>query len=534
MTAGGRLAAAVRVAALLVVPAAVLAAGLAIDRRRGPDWLGTNFDPSYAYLVNALRLAQGRPSALHTHPGTPVQALGALELHVLHAARGAAGNLEEDVLAHPEPFIRLATVSLLLIYVSALYAFGAAALRACGHLAYAWVAQATPLLSAGALFELAEFKPEPLLLTICALFGVLVLRTLGGRPVPALALGALCGLAVATKVNAASLAVAGLVLLPSMRGRLRFGGALALSAVVGVAPALPVLAGLGRWTWQLTTGPGMYGSGTYAQASDYVARLLQVMRAEWCFFLLMGVGAVAWLATRRASAPPVPAIRRALAAVLAVQAAQFAMLLLEPYQPRYLHPALGLAGLQAVLVASLLSALRPRREIVAGAAALAVVLGVQASGVLEQYRWIGYMRDGQLHAHAVATEHADCAHVSYYRSSTPAGAIYMAFGYGGQDYAATLQRLYPGAHFLHAGAAALVTFTDTIPFDVVAARHRCVVVQGAPGGPAQPFGALEQLDRASLPFAGPFRVATANPLEAVFVFGTSSRDLPRSSGEGQP
>ena len=40
---------------------------------RGPSYLWFNMDPSYAYLLNSLRVAEGHSPTHTDHPGTPVQ-----------------------------------------------------------------------------------------------------------------------------------------------------------------------------------------------------------------------------------------------------------------------------------------------------------------------------------------------------------------------------------------------------------------------------------------------------------------------------
>src|SRR5436190_476129 len=51
---------------------------------RGPSYLWFNMDPSYAYLLNSLRVAEGHSPTHTDHPGTPVQVAGAGVILAVH------------------------------------------------------------------------------------------------------------------------------------------------------------------------------------------------------------------------------------------------------------------------------------------------------------------------------------------------------------------------------------------------------------------------------------------------------------------
>ena len=57
MPDGGGTASLPRRLCLLVVPLLAAAAALRVSAARGPEWLGTNHDPTYTYLLSALAIA---------------------------------------------------------------------------------------------------------------------------------------------------------------------------------------------------------------------------------------------------------------------------------------------------------------------------------------------------------------------------------------------------------------------------------------------------------------------------------------------
>ena len=90
--------------ALLVVPAAYLAATAWMASELRPLWMGSSTDPTYPYVLNSLLVAEGRPPEQATHPGTPLQVLGAVVLRAAHGLSGSGLDLRRHVLTDPEYF----------------------------------------------------------------------------------------------------------------------------------------------------------------------------------------------------------------------------------------------------------------------------------------------------------------------------------------------------------------------------------------------------------------------------------------------
>jgi len=60
---------------------------MGLRNANGPYWLSENLDPTYAYLLNSLDVANlHRP--VHTdHPGTPIQVISGGVIKALNAGR---------------------------------------------------------------------------------------------------------------------------------------------------------------------------------------------------------------------------------------------------------------------------------------------------------------------------------------------------------------------------------------------------------------------------------------------------------------
>ena len=81
---------------------------------RGPFSLGSNSDPSYAYLFNALSVSQGLPVGHLDHPGTPVQSLGAIVINSINFINHKPDVISE-VLKNPEYFLNSIFIVIIII-----------------------------------------------------------------------------------------------------------------------------------------------------------------------------------------------------------------------------------------------------------------------------------------------------------------------------------------------------------------------------------------------------------------------------------
>jgi hypothetical protein len=463
------------------IPSLILVLLLWFLHHRGPFWLGTNSDPSYVYLLNALRLAEAASPAHLDHPGLTVHLFGAAMLRVAHALGARVLPLSEDVLVSPEWYLGVAVRALLVLFAAALVPLGHAVHRRTGRWGLAWIAQLGPLLSPSAAFELTDFKPEPVLYLLATLLAAALAYTPAAERRVRFAVlpGVLAGLAVVTKLTALPLLLAPLIVLDGRRART---ACLASATLAATACALPALPNAGRaisFVTTLATGPGLYGVAAFAEERPYAAQWLRIVIEEAPFLTVLLFAAAVVARVR-----PIP---RIVLALLVAGVGQLALVATHPYQPRYLVPALGLGGL---LLASSVAAADavdwgPARLLPLGLAAVLVSLtGNQVLRLGRRTTELVSASVCQQQARATAAS-SGCRIASYYRASSPARALYQADVFALRRYRAALLLLWPDEVFL-AETGRAETFAG--PVDAASlARDRCLAVQGAPGGPLHPF-----------------------------------------------
>ncbi|MCB2099259.1 MAG: hypothetical protein KDE22_00205, partial [Rhodobacterales bacterium] len=297
------------------LPAVYLAAGLVLRHDGGPFWIWHLVDPSYYYLFDSLNLALGQAPGHPYHPGTPVQMIGALLLHMVH--RGVGGDmLVERVLADPEGTLRVLSTGLLCVTAAAMFAAGLLAHRWLGDWAAGLMVQAGPFLSKVVLKNAYHVKPEPLLTALMLVLVVVVIWALrpgvAERHKTALAVlfGLIAGLGVATKLTAAPIFVLPLFLLWGWRPLVLYGlvsaGALALFTL----PAWPAFHKFWALFVEASLASGAYGQGarTLIDVDTYPQAVLKIFSRpvlHGVFLACLGTAlAAAWRARRRGAPWP--------------------------------------------------------------------------------------------------------------------------------------------------------------------------------------------------------------------------------------
>ena len=384
---------------------------------------------------------------------------------------------------------------------------------------------------------LADLRPEALLLVLAAAFLFVVFRGLGrASGVSPAALGLVCGLAVATKVTALPLVLAGLLALPRER-RPRFLGTAALTLAVAVLPVLPQLRETVRFIVQSLSGPGVYGSGLLEGTYGPTLRAL----APQLLLALAGVVGCLVVAKRTATDPRRAASARALIAFSLAQGASILLLLWQPQGgSRYLLPTFALFGANLVL------ALETRGwQGWAGtrttAMALVALAGLELAGVRSLSSRLARSSAEQRGAAGAAEGLRDCGLVRYHKASAPEAALFLGQMRPSPALVVHMERRYPAAIFLgysaedggwfHVPAGNMVKprfmgFGGPLPTEAVPTQGGCLAFQGSTPGPGRIFQGTG-FRRESIPVPGRLETRYTSPTEAVYVVTVDAPAAPR-------
>lgn len=258
------------------------------------------YDPVYAYLTNGLTFALGSNDIGHTdHPGTPLQLFIALIITIIGWIHGA-NDLATDVLTHPESYLRIVTIALIVINCTMLWMLGLFAYKKLQNRNVAVVLQLLPLLSFQLFNFMAVINCESVIsLSSFAIAACIILydRREGGRMKFLVIIAILSALSVATKISALSILIVPFFFFEKIRSKAIY---LLLSLLFIFLFIFPVMDKLGNFTGfigKLATHTGQYGSGEQKlfDATIFFQSLRMMVLKELPFTLHLLLLPVGWL-----------------------------------------------------------------------------------------------------------------------------------------------------------------------------------------------------------------------------------------------
>jgi hypothetical protein len=480
-----------RLGSLFVLPLAFLAIGAYVRAVSGPFWLGTNFDPDYAYLINGQRLTVGLPVGHIDHPGTPVQMLAAA---IIRLNGSAASDASRDVLARPEHYLMQLTLVMTILVSGALLMLGVAALRFSNSLSFALLAQTGPFLSGRVLArDTFRANPEPALIALALLlvsgaffFGS---GTRSFRGAFALCSGVVVGLGLACKVTFAPMLLLPLLCLQRGRDKWILIVSTAASFVFGTLPIVNVYPYFGRWLVGLLTHKGPYGLGDAGfigvQNALTGARALLAAAPIFLVGAALGLTVLIWRSRPRyrvARKTEESATLRILAGLVCAGVTGASLVLKHP-EPRYMISSLAVTGPLIVTGVNVLArnGFQQRRWVRRVPVALVAVLIVgQCFGFAAELRTVRAWRDQAARIDSTtAASFAGCAVVYLYRCSSPEFALSFGTHYGtGVDLRRELSAMYPRYYEIW---NELGDWAGSLKWSEVVERNRCVVLRGGQG-----------------------------------------------------
>ena len=262
------------------------------------------YDPVYAYLMNGLTFALGSNDIGHTdHPGTPLQIFIALLITIIGWIRGT-NDLATDVLTHPESYLRIISLVLIVINCTLLWMLGLFAFKNLKNWAQAVAVQLLPTLT----FQLINFLPvvaceSVLTLSSIAIAACIILYDSREekqiRFVVAIAL--LSALSVATKISSLSILIVPFFFFEKIKSKTIY---LLLSLAFILLFISPLISKLGNFTGfmgKLATHTGKYGSGEAElfNVTIFFQSIKQMLIQELPFTLHLLLLPVGWIVISR-------------------------------------------------------------------------------------------------------------------------------------------------------------------------------------------------------------------------------------------
>jgi hypothetical protein len=493
----------------LFLPVIMALTAVFLNDARGPYWLGSNSDPEYVYLLNAVNLAGLKGVGHIDHPGTPVQVLGAVTIKVVHFFNFSSDiDWRTDVLQRPEYYLKAINIVMLVLNVLMLLTLGMFTYFLTNHFWLSLWLQFSPFFSITLLqFGLIRVTPEPMLFFSSSLMiAVLVfvwqahsdnLTTPGENVVMIFIFGIITGLGIACKVTFIPLVLIPLILFPKIKNKIVYLFAAVISFVIFTLPIIRMYPRFFDWIFNLLTHSGRYGSGPskIISTQKYINNIKHLLAGNPFFSIILVLALVIVLTTLL-----IPRLRKTYCSTIhfkllaAVAAAQLTGLLMVSKHSahHYLLPVLNLSGMAFFLIflyfKHLIGQYNVNPKILTASTAIFLVfLFVLANPVGQLNKTISRLKNLTKRSLAIYQEVKDnyknYAKIFYYGSSSPAYALKFGNDLSRSYHSEPLEKLYKNVYFYDIWTKRFAGFdyNRTIPFETIREKHGDKIVFQGPG-----------------------------------------------------
>jgi hypothetical protein len=478
-----------------ILPIIFLISALQLTKSAGPQWLGSNSDPCYPYLLNSLLILKGQPPAHTDHPGTTTQLFGAACLRL--SSFQTRQRLINDVLDRPEAYIKRVHRALLWVTAFILWTIAIVVSVLSGDILKGLALQ-IPVFFFPTIFHYtisfsSDLTEIGLAVAAAGICGLLLTENLSGsRTLLHGLLGMTCGIGMATKLTFFPVILVALICVRSWKDLAAFAiTSVAVLALV-LIPVYPEFPRIARWIVDLATHSGYYGTGEvgFVRADRYSIDLEILARGE-PLFLVVPIGSLALaalvtlFANTTAQGTKVRSLLPWMFALTMMQAIGF-LLVAKHASVHYLIPLYLTLSLNLILLIKTIGTIR---QGMVQRGSLALLCGLVIAGSL----WAGSrtielnenlkrMSKDQLEIYRIARlSPLGVPRVDYYRSPTPEFALCFGNGFARRVFSKRLKERFPTALFFNIFNGKFEDFDSFIEPRAFFSTHRQVLFFGDGG-----------------------------------------------------
>ncbi len=462
---------------LASIPVLLLLTSLQTIREREKVWYGAGYDPEYAYLFNSLNVATFRLVGHFDHPGTPMQVYGALVLQGSWLVHQNGESLTQEVLSHPEDYLRLLNVATALLAAMAVFIAGIFILRRTGSFWYALMLQLIPFISGFILYNaFARITQEAMLMIAslamaAALVDWLVNATPEKETGYARAFGIISGFGMASKILFAPLLIIPFLLLSSLKTRKRYLLFTAGAFVVFTLPIVTLYPNMAWWVIKLFVFTGQYGSGPVGLVDtlSYPQNLWWILMANPALAMLTAGGLI-WLAVRFLINKPGSSLMQGktlklLATVIAAIVFGYIVVAKQPKES-YLLPYEMIAVVLFILLLYETGKFSVKRNARLWAPALLTlaIAGIMIpSGLAAKKKIYSPDKNHIWESSWLAAESSseNSVRIFAHPASSPIAALFFGNAYSHWRYTELLKRLYPNTYLFNIADHTIVDWDNT-------------------------------------------------------------------------
>ncbi len=489
---------------IFAIPLIITFLTLLIKKAVGPFWLSPNFDPSYLYLFNSLYIIDHLTPSFVTHPGTPLQIIGALVIRIFHPLADSR-QIVVDACRNPEAYLNLIYFSLYILFFISLIWTGWYAYKRTKNLLFALFIQSGAFLYLSlrsydwddyVLPIITNVNAETLIITICNLYTICLIKLFfNHKSFPAaIWFGIVCGLGVASKLTFIPLLVAPLILLPKIKDRMVFIFSCVFSFFISTIPVLHRYSQIFVWYFYVLTHKGFHATGSvgFVNLASFIATVKRTLAVNWFFFLfqLASISSVIICKiyiSRYTSDILTKGFRGVLKFLLALGMVSVIHVIMVGKQPasHYISPLIGLFGFIAAITywffRSIVFPQYNRR--VDMAAYIFLIMFIFANtgyAIYFQKKLNDVNTEIYNFSRMVYSKYKGCIISGYYRSSSKEFALdFGDYNAGNKVYGGILRSLYPHTILYNFWERRHHRFGKTVPYTKLAEVCPCLLLYGS-------------------------------------------------------
>ncbi len=466
---------------LFIIPIILLVSSINVIEKRGKNWYGGGYDPSYAYLYNSLNIARFRLPGHADHPGTTMQITGAIILQAAWMVNPYGGeNLTEAVISEPEHYLRILNISSAIIAAACVLFVGWLTLSVTSNIWLALIMQITPFISGLILYQaFLRISQENMLFVSSMVLSAFTLywyyKHQEKKPgYFATGFGIIAGFGLVSKITFLPLLAIPLLLINTRVHLIKFIKVTVISFVAFTIPIIMLYPHMAWWFLNLFLHSGIYGTGekTIFDASAYLVSLKGLLTGEPVYFALYLITFISLLALLLLRIIKKTYINKPLTLILLgtfiVQTAGYIITAKHP-KLYYLLPYICTSGLVIVLLIDLITkSLKPRlRFVISGTIAIPLVVLAIDYGFTsrDKYYYTHSLNKYDQAWETAITEAKGGAIIALNPGPSPIAASYFANAYSRSRYTALLQETYPDYYIYDTYKGELVDWSGQ-PFSI--------------------------------------------------------------------
>lgn len=426
-------------------------------------------DPEYIYYICGVSIANGHMKVGNIdHPGTTLQYFLAATFRVTHWIRTNNTPFNEDILAHPDLYLKVANSAINYLVVLGIFLLGYLTLQIVPNIWYALIIQFSPFVTEIVYGDMGRITPEAIMPVFLMVLSVYVLSILFDKNKPGtwksiFVFAAIIAVTLALKLTLAFLILIPLLLIPTWKNKLYFLLSVIIFFLVFAIPVTLQLNYFWHWMKGLFLYSGQYGSGeeNIIKINEFIPNIINLYHINHLFFIFSFFFLLTFVLNfflkKKSTNAMLDKLSLAISIVVLIQV----VVLGKQFKTTYFIPALMLLPLMVILTSEYIKAWIPQKftKIVPAILIVSIIfffLKDQRPIIIQLSQHFEKQNTEKMQAYyylkSVEKESIKILVVGFYGGPSEEYALMSSYQWAGKDksfYLPTFTKLYPDTYIYY-------------------------------------------------------------------------------------